>query len=189
MMEWRAQCEPADGYPLRIRLEGPSLLPAVIFGSLVLGAGLLAYRLRARDEDADGSAGAPEPSRRRPPPGQMEAREADLVKRVDALERLEHAMRTANVRQIALLYDQMHARTLEALGLAGIKKEIAMAAILGESNAEIAKRMGLTENSVKHHLRGAFEQTGSTSRQSLRAKVKGMLGLGDGAEGPGSQPS
>ena len=47
----------------------------------------------------------------------------------------------------------------------------------GVSNAAIAKKLGITENTVKNHIRHMMEKTGCTSRTALaiEARVSGVV--------------
>lgn len=67
---------------------------------------------------------------------------------------------------------------LAALPLTPRQREVAALAIEGHANFEIAKRLGLSEHTVKDHLRDVFERLSVRSRSALTARVLGLDGSG-----------
>ncbi len=59
------------------------------------------------------------------------------------------------------------------------EEEIAMLAIQGLSNREIAGRLFICEQTVKDHMHEVFEKTGVRRRSELTAKVMGLLPASD----------
>lgn len=70
---------------------------------------------------------------------------------------------TSAIRDIASSYN-----------LTGRESEIVKAVILGLSNKEIASRCGITEQTVKDHLRHIYLKVGVHQRTALLARVLGL---------------
>lgn len=54
------------------------------------------------------------------------------------------------------------------------EREVAHRAAIGDSNHDIAARLGITERTVKAHLTATFEKLGVTDRLQLALKVHGI---------------
>jgi DNA-binding CsgD family transcriptional regulator len=63
------------------------------------------------------------------------------------------------------------------------QREVARLTIEGLSNARIARRLGLSEHTVKDHLKDIFEKLSVRGRSALTAKVLGLAGGRPGANG------
>lgn len=74
--------------------------------------------------------------------------------------------------------------TLAGLGLTRRQEEVALWVIRGYSNREIAKKLFISEQTVKDHLQDVFEHIKVKSRVALIAKVLGTKeALSDGLTG------
>lgn len=61
-----------------------------------------------------------------------------------------------------------------SLSLSSREKEVARCAALGQSNAEIAEHLGITERTVRAHLSSVFEKLHVDDRLKLALKVHGI---------------
>lgn len=102
-------------------------------------------------------------------------RERHLEERIRSLTEHHESLKAATIKQIATLYRQLVKRALSTFGLSAPEMDIATAIVFGESNADIARALGLTESAVKHRSSAVLKKTGVRSRHDLRMKVRGIL--------------
>lgn len=69
-----------------------------------------------------------------------------------------------------------------APGLTGREEEVAREVAAGRTNAEIAARLGMSEHTVKQHLKGAFRKLGVARRAGLAALLEERANGGDGTD-------
>lgn len=62
-------------------------------------------------------------------------------------------------------------RRMESIGLSEREKDVARLVMNGRSNKEIAQAMGITEHTVKEHLRETFKKAEVRSRTALVVRI------------------
>ncbi|GIF48230.1 regulatory LuxR family protein [Asanoa ferruginea] len=60
---------------------------------------------------------------------------------------------------------------MHCAGLTPRQEQIALLVAAGSTNVEVATRLVISTNTVKHHLRGVFHRLGVGSRRELRGKL------------------
>jgi len=109
----------------------------------------------------------------------------ESVRKVVAGERIGISRDLAGSGEL-LLRNRVHESggTTQQFGLTSRELDIVAAVRRGDSNRAIARRLALSEDTVKHHLTSVFDKTGVASRLEL-AVFAMQYGLGD--DGVGAQ--
>ena len=68
---------------------------------------------------------------------------------------------------LAAAIQRQESRTSERYGLTAREREIVAAIAAGESNKDIAARLSISQQTVKHHLTNIFDKTGISTRLEL----------------------
>ncbi len=68
---------------------------------------------------------------------------------------------------LAAALQRHEARTVQRYGLTAREREIVAAIAAGESNKDIAARLSISQQTVKHHLTNIFDKTGISTRLEL----------------------
>ena len=106
---------------------------------------------------------------------ERDAREEEHRSRIQHLRRTSESISHAGVAQITKLFFMLHMKQLKAFGLTEREARIAMLAAVGETSAAIAKRLSVSDSTVKHYLGSAYRKTNTKSRQELRSLLRSMM--------------
>ena len=108
----------------------------------------------------------------------------ESVRKVVAGERIGTSRDLAGSGEPLLRNRVDESGTTQQFGLTSRELDIVAAVRRGDSNRAIARRLALSEDTVKHHLTSVFDKTGVASRLEL-AVFAMQYGLGD--DGVGAQ--
>ncbi|PYQ72378.1 MAG: hypothetical protein DMG04_17570 [Acidobacteria bacterium] len=108
----------------------------------------------------------------------------ESVRKVVAGERIGTSRDLAGSGEPLLRNRVDESGTTQQVGLTSRELDIVAAVRRGDSNRAIARRLALSEDTVKHHLTSVFDKTGVASRLEL-AVFAMQYGLGD--DGVGAQ--
>lgn len=100
------------------------------------------------------------------------AQEEEHRLRIERLHRTSESIGSASIRQITNLFFALHMRQLKAFGLTEREARIAMLAAIGETSAAIARRLTISESTVKHYLGSVYRKTDTHNRQELRELIR-----------------
>jgi DNA-binding NarL/FixJ family response regulator len=79
----------------------------------------------------------------------------------------KYIMGTGVVDDLAQAVRQLGVQPTRQYGLTSREIEIVSAIVAGDSNRDIADRVGISLQTVKHHLTSIFDKTGVSSRLEL----------------------
>lgn len=100
------------------------------------------------------------------------AQEEEHRLRIERLHRTSESIGAASIHQITELFFTLHMQQLKALGLTEREARIAMLAATGETSGAIARRLAVSESTVKHCLGSVYRKTGTHNRQELRELIR-----------------
>ncbi len=140
-------------------------IAALIIGAVAIASTFLSSAIViGMSRRADGQASA-----------ERDAREEEHRSRIQHLRRTSESISHAGVAQITKLFFMLHMKQLKAFGLTEREARIAMLAAVGETSAAIAKRLSVSDSTVKHYLGSAYRKTNTKSRQELRSLLRSMM--------------